>query len=61
MVVAGYLVQVATAPGWRLTWAWVHGVASLLFLAAYLVHALRAWLKPSAVETEPPAQALDWE
>lgn len=61
MVAAGYLVQVATAPGWRLAYAWVHGVASLLFLIAYLVHGVRAWLKPAAVAAEPPAQATDWE
>lgn len=61
MVAAGYLVQVATAPGWRLVWAWVHGVASLLFLIAYLVHGVRAWLKPRAVDAELPAQATDWE
>ena len=61
MVAAGYLVQVAMAPGWRLAWAWVHGVASLLFLIAYLVHGVRAWLKPTDVAAEPPAQATDWE
>lgn len=61
MVAAGYLVQVALAPGWRLAWAWVHGVASLLFLAAYLGHGLRAWLKPRVPEVEPPLQAPDWE
>lgn len=61
MVAAGYLVQVATAPGWRLAWAWVHGVASLLFLIAYLVHGVRAWLKPRVVDAEPSVQATDWE
>ncbi len=61
MVAAGYLVQVATAPGWRLAYAWVHGVASLLFLLAYLVHGVRAWLKPRTVEAELPAQAIEWE
>ena len=61
MVAAGYLVQVATAPIWRLAFAWVHGVASLLFLVVYLVHGVRAWLKPSVMEAEPPAQAIEWE
>jgi len=61
MVAAGYLVQVAMAPAWRLAFAWVHGVASLLFLAAYLVHGVRAWLQPRAVETEPPPRAIEWE
>ena len=45
MVLAGYLVQVATSPAWRLGFAWVHGLASLLFLGAYLGHGFRAWLK----------------
>jgi MFS family permease len=61
MVAAGYLVQVATAPAWRLAFAWVHGVASLLFLVAYLVHGVRSWLKPRAGVVEPPASAMDWE
>ena len=61
MVATGYLVQVATAPGWRLAYAWVHGVASLLFLIAYLVHGVRAWLRPRDGETELPAQAIEWE
>lgn len=41
MLLGGYAVQVCTDPVWRSAWAWVHGLASLLFLAAYLVH-LRA-------------------
>ena len=45
MVMTGYLVQVATSPVWRLGFAWTHGLASLLFLGAYLGHGLRAWLK----------------
>ena len=61
MGAAGYLVQVATAPGWRLAWAWVHGVTSLLFLITYLVHGVRAWLKPRSADAEPPAQAIEWE
>lgn len=38
MVLSGYAVQVAVEPGWRLTFAWIHGVMSLLFLAGYGVH-----------------------
>lgn len=59
MVAAGYLVQVATAPGWRLLFAWVHGVASLAFLMGYLVHGFRAWLKPRSEEATEPLKALD--
>jgi MFS family permease len=62
MVAAGYLVQVVTSPTWRLTFAWVHGVASLLFLIGYLRHGLRAWRKPQAGEVAPlvpPIEARD--
>lgn len=61
MVAAGYLVQVAASPAWRLVFAWVHGVASLLFLITYAGHGLRAWMKPQAEEAAPPSQPLDWE
>ena len=43
MVLSGYAVQVAVEPGWRLTFAWIHGVTSLLFLLAYCVHQVSAW------------------
>ena len=61
MVAAGYLVQVVTAPVWRLAFAWVHGVTSLLFLFAYLVHGLRAWLKPEAGGVVPAPSPAEWE
>ena len=61
MVASGYLVQVATSSAWRLTFAWVHGVASLLFLMGYLGHALRAWMKPQVEEVAPPDQPVGWE
>ncbi len=41
MILGGYAVQVVVDPRWRATWAWVHGISSLLFLAAYLVHLAR--------------------
>lgn len=56
MVGAGYLVQVVTVPTWRLSFAWVHGVASLLFLIGYLGHGLRAWLKPETEEGPSPVR-----
>ncbi len=43
MVLAGYGVQVAVDPAWRTALAWVHGLSSLAFLAAYLVHLARTW------------------
>jgi hypothetical protein len=61
MVAAGYLVQVATAPTWRLAFAWVHGVASLLFLVVYLMHGIRAWLKPDAGGMVPAPSPVEWE
>jgi hypothetical protein len=61
MVTAGYLVQVATAPTWRLMFAWVHGVTSLLFLSSYVGHGLRAWMNPRAEETSTPAPPEGWE
>lgn len=38
MVVSGYLIQTAAAPGWRQVWVWVHLVSSGLWLLGYLVH-----------------------
>jgi hypothetical protein len=48
MVATGYLVQVVVDPVWRSAFAWVHGLASLAFLAFYMGHAIRAWRKPQA-------------
>jgi len=61
MVVTGYLVQVATASAWRLVFAWVHGLASLLFLGVYLVHGLRGWLMPEASGTVLIPTPQEWE
>jgi hypothetical protein len=61
MVASGYLVQVVISPTWRMAFAWVHGVASLLFLILYLGHGLRAWLKPQAELIAPPTRAEEWE
>jgi hypothetical protein len=40
MAVSGYLIQTAVEQDWRLAWTWVHGVGSVVWLAAYLVHQL---------------------
>jgi MFS family permease len=61
MALGGYLVQVATLPGWRLGFAWVHGVASLLFLGSYLGHGLRIWLKPKEEDFASSPEPVQWE
>ena len=50
MVLAGYGVQVATEPAWRNGLAWIHGITSLLFLAAYLIHLFLTWKLRRPVE-----------
>lgn len=42
MIVSGYLLQTATAPGWRTAWLGIHLVASALWLGGYLAHQLGA-------------------
>jgi hypothetical protein len=42
MASSGYLLQVAVDPGWRQTWVWVHVFSSLLWVAAFVVHQVRA-------------------
>lgn len=42
MASSGYLVQVVVDPGWRQTWIWVHVFSSLLWVAAFVVHQVRA-------------------
>lgn len=42
MVASGYLLQVAVDPSWRQTWIWVHLASSILWVAAFLVHQVRA-------------------
>lgn len=55
MVFGGYALQTVTSPGWRELWAWVHGVSSLLFLAAYLVHLARRQAVPAVPIGRPEA------
>ena len=62
MVLAGYGVQVATDPTWRIALAWIHGVASLLFLGAYAAHGVRFWIQSRrAQEGGAPPVAAGWE
>ena len=62
MVAAGYGVQVVTDPRWRMALAWMHGVASVLFLLAYVGHGLRFWLQARRAETAVLTPVVnDWE
>ncbi len=61
MVGAGYAVQVVTEPSWRVTLAWIHGLASLLFLLAYLGHGLRFWLQSRGTVIASGIPPLGWE
>jgi hypothetical protein len=38
MVASGYLLQTAVEETWKLTWIWVHGVTSCVWLGSYIVH-----------------------
>ena len=58
MVAGGDRVQVGVDPLWRAVFAWVHGVASLTFLAAYLGHTLRGWRKSQAERLDLGAPSL---
>ncbi len=42
MVASGYLLQVAVDPEWRRAWVWIHVVSSLLWIAAFVIHQVRA-------------------
>jgi hypothetical protein len=58
MVASAYLLQVATAPGWRTAWVVVHVATSLIWLASYLAHRLTATRRPEragGVGLTPPA------
>jgi len=50
MAASAYLLQVAVDPGWRQTWMWVHVVASLLWVVAFVVHQVRAVVMKEPVE-----------
>ncbi len=53
MILAGYAVQVVVDPEWRRLWAWIHGLSSLLFLGAYLVHLARGTAAQTVDGTQP--------
>jgi hypothetical protein len=53
MVLAGYGVQVVTAPAWRTALSWTHAAGSGLFLLAYLGH---LFIPHAQVELRPSAE-----
>ncbi|MBI4911750.1 MAG: hypothetical protein HY823_03345 [Acidobacteria bacterium] len=55
MILSGYAIQAVTDPAWRAAFAWIHGVSSLLFVGAYLLHALLAWARGRREKLEMPA------
>ncbi len=61
MVLAGYLVQVATSPTWRTAFAWVHGISSILFLISYLGHGVIAWWRPTEGGAPVESSPMGWE
>lgn len=62
MVATGYAIQVVTDPAWRTGLAWIHGIASVLFLMAYAGHGVRFWLAARRGEAPgAPPVAADWE
>ena len=42
MVVSGYLLQITASESWRAAWGTVHTLASLLWLAGFVVHRIGA-------------------
>jgi len=42
MAASGYLLQVSVDPGPRKAWMWIHIVASLVWVAAFVAHQVKA-------------------
>ena len=38
MIASGYAIQASVGAEWRNAWAWVHGVTSVLFTLAFVLH-----------------------
>jgi len=51
MILSGYALQCSVSPGWRAAFAWIHGLLTLVFLAAYVIHLLTA--RQRALRTRP--------
>ncbi len=58
MVASGYLLQVAVDPGWRRTWIWVHVASSLLWVAAFAIHKVRALGRKAADQSGTEVSAF---
>jgi hypothetical protein len=58
MAASGYLVQVAVSEPWRERWIWVHVAASLLWIAFFVAHQARAWIKRTQSGTEASAPVI---
>ena len=43
MALSGYGIQVVMDARWHLALAWIHGLSSLVFVAAYLLHLVAIW------------------
>ena len=52
MVLSGYGIQVAVDARWHAALAWIHGVSSLVFVSAYLVHLIAIWRYRRIAEDE---------
>jgi len=52
MVLSGYGIQVVTEARWHVALAWIHGLSSLLFVSAYLVHLIAIWRYRRLAEDE---------
>jgi len=40
MILSGVAIQAAVDDDWRLIWAWIHGIASVLWVLGYAAHQL---------------------
>jgi hypothetical protein len=52
MVLSGYCIQVVVDERWRLAFAWIHGLASLLFLSGFLAHYTATWAQRRAARDQ---------
>lgn len=43
MVLSGYGIQVVVDADWHLVLAWIHGIASLVFVVGYALHLIAIW------------------
>lgn len=61
MVLSGYLIQVTTAPSWRLTWVVIHVATSLFWMVGFAVHQVVARRRlDSAAPLADPGPAEPW-